>query len=436
MNLAYKFPIIFWNCACLITNSGSIEDNDSADYGKIATAIGETIKAGINISLVDINRSGYSFEPDIENNQILFGMKALSNVGTQVIEQIISNRPYTSFNDFLRKCPLGKPAMFSLIKSGAFDQLEIEWAKELNIEPRILIMVYYISKVCEPKNRLTLQNFNGLIQRDLIPQSLDFQKRVYLFNKYLKTRKLNKYYIFDEVCEKFYSKYFNVEKISIINGLTCILQTDWDKIYNKEMDTARDWLKENQETVLKELNQKLFLESWNKYATGTISAWEMESLCFYYHEHELENVDIYKYGISNFFKLPEKPQVDYFYKKNGKEVPVYRIYKIIGTVISKNDSRSSISLLTTGGVVNVKFTKEFYALFNRQISELQADGTKKVKEKSWMTRGTKVMVSGFRQEDTFVCRVYTRTGSHRLYKIEEVYPDGTMKLTHERYGQE
>lgn len=87
------------------------------------------------------------------------------------------------------RCPLNKSAMISLIKSGAFDKLELEWAKELNVEPRVLVMIYYLSVVSEPKKRLTLQNFNGLIQKDLIPPSLDSMKRLFFFNKYLKTEK-------------------------------------------------------------------------------------------------------------------------------------------------------------------------------------------------------------------------------------------------------
>ena len=50
-----------------------------------------------------------------------------------------------------------------------------------------------------------------------------------------------------------------------------------------------------------------------------------------------------------------------------------------GTVISKNDAHSSIVLLTTTGVVTVKFTKDYFAMFGRQISEKQEDGTKKAK---------------------------------------------------------
>ena len=48
------------------------------------------------------------------------------------------------------------------------------------------------------------------------------------------------------------------------------------------MDDARDWLKENQTAILNQYNNLLFQETWDKYATGNISAWEMESLCFYY----------------------------------------------------------------------------------------------------------------------------------------------------------
>ena len=35
MNLAYKYPIIFWNCACLITDSGGAEDNENEEEPEI-----------------------------------------------------------------------------------------------------------------------------------------------------------------------------------------------------------------------------------------------------------------------------------------------------------------------------------------------------------------------------------------------------------------
>ena len=161
----------------------------------------------------------------------------------------------------------------------------------------------------------------------------------------------------------------------------------------------------------------------------------MDSLCFYYHEHELKNIDAHKYGLVDFFNLPAEPEVDYTFKRNGKDIPIFKTYKIIGTVINKNDNKNSISLLTTTGIVTVKFTKEYYAMFARQISEVGEDGAKHVVEKGWFIRGTKVMVTGFRRDDTFVAKTYSKTATHQLYKITNI--KGTdMELEHERYQAE
>ena len=448
MYIATRWNPIYWNTACLIVNSGSLEedsefeededgyvikkDEKTTDYSKIAKALGDIINRGIKVSLVDINKSDYSFEPDVDNNEILFGMKALSNVGGPIIEQIKANRPYAGIADFMAKCPLNKSAMISLIKAGAFDKLDNAKALEAGVETRIWVMAYYLSKVCDAKKRLTLQNFNGLLQHELIPEELEFQKRVFNFNKYLKAnQKVGKYYIFNDPCITFYQQFFDNDQMEIINGVTCILQTRWDKIYQDVMAKAREWLQEHQEEMLKKFNTVLFKETWDKYAQGNISAWEMEALCFYYHEHELAHVNTHKYGISDFFSLPTTPVVETTFKRNGKDIPIFKTNIIIGTVINKNDNKNSITLLTTTGVCSVKFTKEYYAMFNRQLSEMQEDGTKKVVEKGWFTRGTKVMVTGFRREDTFVAKTYTRTSTHQLYKIENI-EGGNMKLTHER----
>ena len=451
--IATRWNPIYWNTACLIVNSGSLEEEEnfeededgyivekkekSTDYSKIAKALGDIINKGIKVSLVDINKSDYSFQPDVDNNEILFGMKALNNIGGPIIEQIKNNRPYMNIADFMNRCPLNKSAMISLIKSGAFDKVDKKYAEESNVETRFWTMTYYLSKVCDAKKRLTLQNFNGLIQYNLIPVDLDFQKRVFLFNKYLKNnKKVGKYYVFDEECQKFYNNFFDLDLLEVINGITCILQTKWDKIYQNVMGTAREYIQKNQKEMLEKFNNLLFQESWNKYAKGNISSWEMESLCFYYHEHELKNVNSQKYGLINFFDLPTEPIIETVFKRNGKDIPIFKTFKIVGTVINKNDNKSSITLLTLFGVVNVKFTKDYFAMFNRQLSEIQEDGSKKITEKGWFTRGTKVMITGFRRDDTFVAKTYSRTATHQLYKIEEVYENGDIKLTHERGNNE
>ena len=87
--------------------------------------------------------------------------------------------------------------------------------------------------------------------------------------------------------------------------------------------------------------------------------------------------------------------------------------------------------MTTTGVVNVKFTGEYYAMFKKQISEIQPDGSKKVVEKSWFKRGTKLMITGFRRDDTFVGKTYSKTVGHQLYKIVDIV-GSNIKLQHER----
>lgn len=446
--LATNWNPIYWNTACLIINSNSEEeewdkeDEDdvkkakSANYEKIARAIGVLTSKGINVSTIDINNSGYTFKPDAVNNRILYGLKPVTQVNEEQIDQIITGRPYVSFFDFMNRCPLKKPTMLSLIKGGAFDNLEREWAMELGIDPRILIMTIFCARACEPKKRLTLQNFNGLINQDLIPKNMVQYKYAFNFNKYLKAkRKVKDYYAFDDDCYNFYEQYFDIDKIEIIAGTPCIKVSVWAKLYDKFMGGARAWLKENQEEVLRELNIKLFLDYWDHYAEGNISFWEMSALCFYSHPHELADVDFNRYGIENFFSMPQQPEVDHYYKRNGRRLPIYKIKRIAGTVIGKNDTKASIALLTVDGVVNVKFTKEYYAMFKKQISEKDEVGDKHVKEKSWFKRGTKLMIQGYRKDDTFVSKTYFDTPGHQLYKITKVNKD-SLVLTSERYKTE
>ena len=179
-------------------------------------------------------------------------------------------------------------------------------------------------------------------------------------------------------------------------------------------------------------NFALFKEEWDKYASGSTSKWEMDALCFYHGDHELKNVSTAKYGIVDFFSLPSEPEIDYFFKKGGNKIPIYKLHRIIGTVIGKDDTKSTVTLLTTTGVTTVKFSREYYAMFKKQISQIGLDGKKHVVEKSWFTRGTMIMVTGFRRDDMFVGKTYAATEGHQLYKITNVI-DGDIKLQHERF---
>jgi DNA polymerase-3 subunit alpha len=276
-----------------------------------------------------------------------------------------------------------------------------------------------------------------LINKDLIPKNLELQIRVFNFTKYLKKyRKVTNVYVLDEISINFLEKFLpDVLNLVETKEEKIILDMKaWDKVYQSQMDVARDWLREHQTETLEKYNQALFLETWEKYAKGTLSHWEMESLCFYHGDHELKDVNVNKYGLADFNKL-QSCEVDYYFKRNGREIPIYKLYRIIGTVIAKNDTKHIVSLLTTSGVVSVKFTKDYYAMFKKQISQIQEDGTKKVVEKSWFKRGTLLMITGFRRDDMFVGKTYANTEGHQLYKITEINGD-SIKLQHERFSSD
>jgi DNA polymerase-3 subunit alpha len=158
----------------------------------------------------------------------------------------------------------------------------------------------------------------------------------------------------------------------------------------------------------------------------------MDSLCFYYHDHELKNMDEEKYGVVNFFDYPSDPLIDSWWKRGDRQIPIYQLYRIAGTVISKNDVRHSIALLTNYGVVPVKFNRDMYAMYKRQLSEVQPDGTKKITEKGWFTRGTMLIINGFRRDNQFVAKKYAKTQGHTVYKITEINENGEITIENER----
>ncbi len=468
--LATNFNPIYWNTACLIVNSGALEDNSeeevvdiyapegqdlsegvtfqdlpdrsgkirktaSTDYGKVAKAIGDIQAAGIKVSLANINKSKFGFAPDVEHNQILFGLKGMLNVGDDLVRDIIKNRPYHSPKDFLQRVKPSKQAMVSLIKGGAFDDMM----------DRKTLMAWYIWETCDKKSRLTLQNMPSLMKYNLLPEKTEQQitaRRVYEFNRYLKAiTKADKcaypdMYTLDERAIAFLQELGYDELMTTDNLAWFIKIKVWDKVYQDWMNVFRTWLNENKEQILNDLNTTIFKEDWDKYASGTISAWEMEVLCFYYHEHELDHVNRDKYGFVNFYNLPTEPEVDRTFVKNGKPIYIYKLHKICGTCIAKNKTKSTVTLLTPDGVVEVKFRKEYFSLFDKQISERGADGVKHVVEKSWFNRGGMIVVMGVRNGDNFVSKKYASSGGHQLYKIDDIEPNGDLILRNTRHQGE
>lgn len=427
--LATYFPIVYWNTACLRVDAG-LEENAASNYGKIAKAIGNMINNGVKVMPVDINKSGYMFEPDEEHNAILYGMKSLNGVGGEVITRIIDNRPYTSFQDFLNKTKENKTVILSLIKGGAFD----------SFGKRKEIMHQYISLISNFKSRITMQNFNSLISYHLIPKELKFQKQVFNFDKTLKKQCKYDADNFDlgksDIHYRFYSKFFDIDNIQIESNHLCLNKKTWKKDYNKVMSKAKDYIQNNKQKLLNELNTALFQEQWNKYACGNYSIWEMDALGYYYHDHELKNVNAKLIDIVSFKSLSKTPETDYVFRRGDKQIKIPKTHRIMGTVVGKNNTKGQIDILTIeSGVITVKFSLDYFAKYNRRISE-NIHGENKVMEQGWFQKGTLVVVNGYRNGDTFRAKSYKKTKSHQLYKITKINDDGTVEMTNKRYGEE
>lgn len=472
MNLAFKYPIIFWNCACLISDAGgneeeeideeaieetkveepyydemeefdededkeesSYEEDDGANgypativitesgkkkkkikatnYGKIASAIGKIKSAGVEVSSPNINESTFTFSPDIEHNRIRYGLSGITRIGADLVKNIMANRPYRGIEDFLNRIKINKPQMINLIKAGAFDAFG----------DRIDIMHQYVDMISDTKKRITLQNMKMLIDFGLIPDEYDLQRRVFNFNKYLKKMKDETYYDMDEIAFNFYNANFDIDKLipsdKTESGFK-IKQTDWDNIYQKQMDIIRPFVKKNNAELLNTVNNRLTADVWNKYCKGTISKWEMDSISCYIHPHELEGVDYSQYGWSHFADLAPEPRIDRYIPIKGKMIPIFKLDRIVGTVLDRDKSKKIVTLLTEDGVVTVKVYGVFQA-YDRQISEKGADGKKHVLRRSEFSRGNKIVITGVRDGDNeFRAKVYKNTPFHHIETIGSI----------------
>jgi DNA polymerase III subunit alpha len=117
--LKANFPAEYM--AALLTSVGDSKD-------KLGMYLSECRRMGIKVLAPDVNESSGDFTAVA--GDIRFGLGAIRNVGTNVVEAIRVSREekgrFESFHDFLRKVPIqvaNKRTLESLIKAGAFDQM-------------------------------------------------------------------------------------------------------------------------------------------------------------------------------------------------------------------------------------------------------------------------------------------------------------------------
>lgn len=449
MNLCYFYPDIYWKTACLSVDAGAINAEDfyrlnelgiltavdeedkreqnKVQYGKMASAIIK-LQEFTEVALPDINSARFGFAPNEQDNSVMFGLRGISRVGEPIIQAILAKRPFTSLEDFCErmvdedgKKQISKDRVVNLIKAGAFNKIENKSRRE--------VLSDFLHKTCEPKSKLTLQNFAMLIANGLIPEQYAYQIKIYNFTKYIRKQKLANSYILDEVAMEFYNEngypLTNIKQMQDPSGriVDTIAKSTWDYVYETEMNKVRTFIKSNHDNLLQQLNDRLFAAEWEKYAEGDELKWELDSMSFYYSGHPLTKLEL-PIPISGVKELQEN-EFDGFWTIKGKQVPKYRLRTIIGTVIDKDTTKGTFILSCPDGVINVKVFKQQFARYAHTLSETDEEGNKTILENSFFDKGTHLAVTGVLKGDTFMPKTYRNTGFDPILKIV-LQEDGTL----------
>lgn len=436
----------------------------------MGTAIAKVQKEGVPITLPVINDADFGFKPDIPNDRIIFGLKGINSINTELAQAIINNRPYSSMEDFAEKMLVAheiveengeiftipsiikKSQMLQLIKAGCFT--------ELHNQDRAETMRWFLQNyVFSPAEKLGLNQLGKITELEIIPSKVELAYKMTNFKKYVLSdgnlvekhidpdKKMVKrgyhdgYYLLDENSQPFFNEHFTEDSVIRVQGQYYVVS---EKKFIKEVDSyiqpLKDWLSDP--STIELYNQRLFEQVWKDYASGSKEHWNMQALTYYeIGKHELENIDEDTYGIVNYFDLPEEPEPYEWYTRyiggQPKKIPKFKISCIAGAVVNADNGHHTVTLVTKYGPVNVKVNKGKYSYYNKRISEMGEDGKKHVIEESWFKRGTLLRICGIKRDDQFWPMNYTDTiYTHTINLITEVHEDGTLLMQYERYKPE
>ena len=450
LNMYYFYPKVYWNTAVITTQSQVADEREnsamSINYGKIAQSIYKARSNGINVQAPSINKSGLSFAPNEENDSILFGLGAISGINPQIAQQITANRPYTSFKDFYTKNTyqgtlVTKSKLIQLIKAGCFDEFNSD---------RVAIMREYFELSANNVNNLTTANMGQIKAVGIyIPKAIiapyNFKKYVtskqFLYGKHPNFKSKNIYWLDNRAL-----KYFNENcRDCLVEGTDYWQEDDRTVVVDKSLEKL---LKPSLDNLKSYINQLEFLDKFNEatidknmaesVGSYDVNRWSLETCSFYNNNHEYSHVDANKYNITPFEELPEEPEfvVQSWGKRKWRQ---YSLSQILGVVLDKNDNHHMITILDFhNNVVNVKFDSNFYALMKAQLSETDENGKKTVVDKSWLSRGQGLILTGYRfGENDFKLKNYSSSiFPYKIIKVDSINEDGSLEITTERYGQE
>lgn len=436
-NLFTYYPEIYWNAACLSIDAGANQEEDledliklgyikpsmeifeleeeevdeygikqvkttAIDRGKVAYAISSFQKT-IEVEAPEINTSGFGFMPDLKHNTITCGFKIVGRIGDQLINNIIFNRPYVSFDDFIDRVNISKDRVVNLIKAGVF--------RHIDDRSRMELLEYYVRERSDLKKRLTLQNLQMLIKYDLIPKD-QFDAEIRLFNwiKYVRKTKHDTYFILDERALNFYEKILDQSRLvyqTIKNEYTTLVPQSYvESYYKSQIAKVRTYITQNQEELLNLLNEQLFLEEWQKYKMDNNKQGEMQSMRIYISGHELQDLEL-NIPLSEFDTMQEAEENGQFFI-DGKYFPRYFIRHIVGTVVDKNKLKRKITVLTPHGPAEIKVWKDQFAHYDQTLLDPNS-AEHKVLQESFFEIGTHLLLTGIKRGNNFILKKYRGT---------------------------
>ena len=456
MNLFYHYPPVYWNCATMIVNAGlanGTSDNEedtsskTTDYGKIAKSIYRAKEGGVIVKAPSINDSELIFSPHEQDNSILFGLGAISGINNDIVSQILSNRPYTSFTDFYNKNAykgslVTKSKFIQLIKAGCFDEFEPD---------RRIVMRQYFTLSTPNVTSLAMNNIGQIkTARVPIPKSIisPYNFKKYVCNKQFKYGNHPKFksktlYWLDQKALKYFENHC---KSSMVEGVDYWFEDDRWVVVDKSLEKL---LTPSIETLKAYINTPEFLDKFNKARAKQsmtesvdgldVNRWAFSSISFYPDEHELAHIDRERYNISLFNELPEEPK--FITKSYGKrEWKQFALAQIACVVIDKNDNHHMLTVLDVGNnVIQCKFNAEVYSFYKAQLSETDGSGNKIVMDKPWFRRGQTLILTGVRMGvDDFRVKCYRNSiYKHKVLRIDSINnATGEIKITTYRYNEE
>lgn len=206
----------------------------------------------------------------------------------------------------------------------------------------------------------------------------------------------------------------------------------FEALHKDKLQPLTQWL--NTKDCIDLYNHITFEEIKRNQMRGNLAKWEMESMNYYYTQHELDGIDQDLYSVANFNELPDEPVITGFTQHNGVQYPRFELHRIAGTVLDRDRNKHTVTLLTQYGVVPVKFYGGQFSFYDKTLSMIDENTGKKVTvEDGWFKRGSLLLISGFRRGQRFSAKRYSNSiYQHAVTKITNVLDDGVLELQTER----